>query len=384
MTDFREMVTKIREVESILGNINYSIPQDVKVDYRGRRSLYFSKNLSKDEIITTDSVAVVRPSLGLHPKYRSMLLNKQVNVDVKSGDRVQFELIKDSKIKVLIIGLGAIGVGFGWPIEIEGITNHLSYLMNDERFTILCGVDPSDACRLDFMKKTGLEAYPTLLDCEDLLEQSDIIILSDSSASRAKNFVKLSEKFKNKIFLLEKPIATNLNEALEMFAAVAESGNKVFVNYQRRVNPSFKFLKKLLENEASININCRHSGSYLNIGTHFLDLFLYFTGDYAFFRSNIINSGIRIFESNGHRLVLEEIKAPEYYTMSIVSETYTINIDFNDGEVKVVDCRTSHSTNFMLDNTYYFQYVGDELINLYSKNVCCFTSFQNSIKYLEV
>ena len=43
-----------------------------------RRSIFVSKNVSKNDIITKDNVAIVRPSRGMHPKFLKKLLGKNL------------------------------------------------------------------------------------------------------------------------------------------------------------------------------------------------------------------------------------------------------------------------------------------------------------------
>ena len=86
--DFSIMVENIRKTEVAIGNVNYDIPDEVKSDMRGRRSLYFTKSMNYGEIITREHIKSVRPAWGLHPKFYEQLIGKEIKRKVGKGDRV--------------------------------------------------------------------------------------------------------------------------------------------------------------------------------------------------------------------------------------------------------------------------------------------------------
>lgn len=90
--EFSEMIQKIRNIELALGNskvISY------KTDTFGKRSIYFSKDIKKNQIITEDYIKVVRPSKGMHPRYYKTLLGKKVIKNYYKGDRVTYKSVKN-------------------------------------------------------------------------------------------------------------------------------------------------------------------------------------------------------------------------------------------------------------------------------------------------
>ena len=86
--EFSIMVENIRKTEIAIGNVNYDIPDEVKSDMRGRRSLYFTKPMNCGEIITREHIKSVRPAWGLHPKFYEQLIGKEIKRKVDKGDRV--------------------------------------------------------------------------------------------------------------------------------------------------------------------------------------------------------------------------------------------------------------------------------------------------------
>lgn len=92
--EFKAMVDSIREVEQVLGHVDY--PENTS-DIAGRsgcRSLYVAEDMKAGDIITEQNVRSVRPGYGLAPKYLPELLGKRVNRDLKKGERVMLEYIE--------------------------------------------------------------------------------------------------------------------------------------------------------------------------------------------------------------------------------------------------------------------------------------------------
>ena len=91
--EFAAMVQSIRNVEKALGEVVY--PQDVK-QIKGRefsRSLYVAEDMKAGDIITEQNVRSVRPGYGLAPKYLPEILGKQVNRDLKKGERMSLKYV---------------------------------------------------------------------------------------------------------------------------------------------------------------------------------------------------------------------------------------------------------------------------------------------------
>ena len=53
-----------------------------------RRSLYFVKNINKDEVITPEHVRRIRPGYGLDAKFYDMVIGAKCIIPAHAGDRV--------------------------------------------------------------------------------------------------------------------------------------------------------------------------------------------------------------------------------------------------------------------------------------------------------
>jgi pseudaminic acid synthase len=88
------MVDQIREVESQLGEINYSITESAKQSIKGKRSIYVSNFINEGDEINEINIKIVRPSFGLHPKYFEQCIGKKALSDLAPGDRLTKELVE--------------------------------------------------------------------------------------------------------------------------------------------------------------------------------------------------------------------------------------------------------------------------------------------------
>lgn len=93
--EFASMVQSVRNVEKALGSVAYKTnPATIK----GRefsRSLYVAEDMKAGDITTEQNVRSVRPGFGLAPKYLPEILGKRVNRDLKKGDRMMLEFVKN-------------------------------------------------------------------------------------------------------------------------------------------------------------------------------------------------------------------------------------------------------------------------------------------------
>jgi pseudaminic acid synthase len=86
--EFRAMVTAVRDTETALGTVNYSINEKNR---RLARSLYVVKNIRAGETITASNIRSVRPSNGLHPRYYDIVLGRKAKRDLNIGTPLSFD-----------------------------------------------------------------------------------------------------------------------------------------------------------------------------------------------------------------------------------------------------------------------------------------------------
>ncbi len=89
--EFKEMVKAIREVEEMIGVVNFK-PKKGK---NFARSLYVVKDIKKGEKFTRENIRAIRPGFGLHPKYLPEILGKKACKDLERGTALKWEYIGD-------------------------------------------------------------------------------------------------------------------------------------------------------------------------------------------------------------------------------------------------------------------------------------------------
>lgn len=87
--EFTDMVRSVREAESAIGSVNYTLTNKQKKGKDFSRSLYFVKDLKEGDIITENAIKSIRPGFGLHPKYFIAIIGKKVSKNIIFGDRVE-------------------------------------------------------------------------------------------------------------------------------------------------------------------------------------------------------------------------------------------------------------------------------------------------------
>jgi len=90
-----EMTSLVSESErawQAMGKISYGATKSEENSIQFRRSLYVVQDLKVGDIFTSDNVRAIRPGLGLPPKYLSLVLGKNVRVDISRGTALHWNM----------------------------------------------------------------------------------------------------------------------------------------------------------------------------------------------------------------------------------------------------------------------------------------------------
>jgi len=88
------LVTESRSAALAGGNIVYGGGASEQASKKYRRSIYISQDLKAGDILSVDNIKIVRPGLGLVPKYYEMALGQKLVKDVPLGTALSWELLK--------------------------------------------------------------------------------------------------------------------------------------------------------------------------------------------------------------------------------------------------------------------------------------------------
>lgn len=94
INEFKKMIASIRNVEQSINSVALSNFKISRKKLLTRRSIYFSKKLKKNQVITKDSIKIIRPGKGIEPKFLNKIIGMKVSKNINFGDRVTLSSVK--------------------------------------------------------------------------------------------------------------------------------------------------------------------------------------------------------------------------------------------------------------------------------------------------
>tara|TARA_B100000315_G_scaffold39475_1_gene34328 strand:- start:3 stop:1049 length:1047 start_codon:yes stop_codon:yes gene_type:complete len=91
--DMEHLVVETKFAWQALGKVAYGPTEEEKDSLKFRSSLYIAEDMKKGDVLNVDNLRIVRPGLGLPPKYFDILIGKKVNKDVKKGTGMSWEIL---------------------------------------------------------------------------------------------------------------------------------------------------------------------------------------------------------------------------------------------------------------------------------------------------
>ncbi|MGV7214029.1 pseudaminic acid synthase [Bradyrhizobium sp. UFLA05-112] len=94
-----EMAALVIETERAwmaLGQVHYGLTEKERRSSVFRRSLYVAEDLAAGDVLTESNLRIVRPGLGLSPKYFETLIGKRVGRDVRRGTPMSWDLLSSA------------------------------------------------------------------------------------------------------------------------------------------------------------------------------------------------------------------------------------------------------------------------------------------------
>lgn len=92
--EFTAMVKAVREAESAIGIVDYSLTEKQAKGKDFSRSLYIVENVKVGDVLTEKNIRSIRPGFGLHPKHLKDILGKKTTVNLEKGMRFELEFCK--------------------------------------------------------------------------------------------------------------------------------------------------------------------------------------------------------------------------------------------------------------------------------------------------
>lgn len=89
--ELQALVTETERAFLALGQIQYGIQPAEEKSVFFKRSIYVSKDIKKGEAFSEDNLKVIRPAIGLPPKFIDSVIGKTANTDLKAGTPLSWE-----------------------------------------------------------------------------------------------------------------------------------------------------------------------------------------------------------------------------------------------------------------------------------------------------
>lgn len=91
--EFKLLVEETERAYEGLGEVRYGILDDEKKGLAFKRSIYIVEDMTAGEEITHHNIRIIRPGLGIAPRYYDFLIGKRINADVKRGTAFTLDMI---------------------------------------------------------------------------------------------------------------------------------------------------------------------------------------------------------------------------------------------------------------------------------------------------
>lgn len=200
------------------------------------------------------------------------------------------------KFSVVIIGLGNIGMLYDINLpKKKNILTHCNAFTQHPDFELIGAVEKNSELRSSFEAEYQL---PSSADLESFISENNfspdvfiIAIPTESHLSAINQIISISKPIG---ILCEKPLAYDLDEAIEINRLCKDNNIKLYINFMRRADPAILELKHRIHTnqiEAPYKLVAWYSKGLIHNGSHFIDLFNFFFGPPTSFK--VVNPGLK-------------------------------------------------------------------------------------------
>jgi len=179
-----------------------------------------------------------------------------------------------------LVGLG--NIGFEYKRNFNNFfQNHSKALNSINRLNLIAGVDKSPNKRRNFSKKYNINSFKNLTELKKR-NNPNFFVVSVNTKDLTKIIKEIVNKFNPKVIVCEKPISFNYNNVLEIIKLCRKKKIKFFVNFQRRSDPSFINLKKIINKKKSQIFKGKvfYEKGFIYNCCHYINLMLFLFGNY--------------------------------------------------------------------------------------------------------
>jgi predicted dehydrogenase len=182
-------------------------------------------------------------------------------------------------IKVLIIGLGKIGLLYNIKKNKLSLHTHCGFLYKRKNFKIVGAVEKKKKLNYIFKNYFNCQIFNSIKEAIKKTEPN-LVIIATPTNTHLKVFkeVMLNKTKISPVILFEKPVGKNLEEIKKIKKIVIKKRAKIFVNYNRDYEESFIKLSNYFSRLPTCNAEVSYNGGFINNASHFISLFINFFG----------------------------------------------------------------------------------------------------------
>lgn len=89
--EFSQMIEEVNRAKDAIGDVHFGLTEAEKRSRVFRRSIYISEDIKKGEKFTSNNLRVIRPGLGLEPKFLDQVLGHMAKDDFKKGTPLSWD-----------------------------------------------------------------------------------------------------------------------------------------------------------------------------------------------------------------------------------------------------------------------------------------------------
>ncbi len=98
LVEFKDMVSKIRKVESALGKfVSAGSASDEDQFRRYRRSVFVVREVLEGDVFNTDNIRVIRPADGLAPKFYDQVIGRKATQNIEVGTPLSWQMVESNE-----------------------------------------------------------------------------------------------------------------------------------------------------------------------------------------------------------------------------------------------------------------------------------------------
>lgn len=183
--------------------------------------------------------------------------------------------------RVLLVGLGQIGVGYDLQLDDGSVYSHARAFARHPDFVLAAGVDGAPAGRAAFTAHYHAPAYASVAEALAAGVAVDVLVIAVPTAAHGSVLRAVLAERAPRAVLCEKPLAPGLDEARAMAALCAARGSALYVNYMRRSDSAVIEVAHRLHGGAiagPVKGVCWYSKGLRHNGSHFVNLLEYWLG----------------------------------------------------------------------------------------------------------